>query len=125
MKAALAVACLCASFLSNANQLENHEVRLDILERDFIGLTNDVNRLDGMIAANAASAAMLLPPNYSGGLAFQFGTATYNTEGAAALGIVTGSDEYIMRTTISGSSGDNWEKLVYAFSLTISTSVFD
>lgn len=100
-------------------QLNQHADRLGLHDRQIAALQNDIERLDGAMAASAAHAS-LVNPRYAGTFTLGVGVGHYNGNNALAVGgIVNFDDKTAVKVTVSGSDQD-WSKPLVSASFNVS-----
>jgi len=76
-------------------------------------LQDDVDRLDGMIAASTALNSIVVVPNYNGTFHIGIGAGHYRGNNAVGLALQTGGKDFQIKATVAGSDADNFDDLVY------------
>ncbi|AUR89144.1 coil containing protein [Vibrio phage 1.121.O._10N.286.46.C4] len=110
-------------YTTTARSVKN-EQRIGKLEYQVQDLYQANERQDGMIAGVLAASTFEMPLQWDGSWAMQGAIGHYNGQNALALGAVHAGEGYAVRMAITGSDADDFSKLGYAASVTISTSLF-
>lgn len=111
-------------YSTTRRSLQNSK-RLDKVEYDVFGLKQDVQRLDGMVAAQQAANSIILPSNFNGDLALGIGVGQYNGHNGLSMGLVHDGGDYAVKVTVSGTDADNWNNLSYGASVNFTLGFFD
>ncbi|QJT70856.1 hypothetical protein GR7B_00058 [Vibrio phage vB_VcorM_GR7B] len=106
-----------ATLQKHGSRLSSLEGRMGKVENDIVGLKEDINRLDGMQAANAAANSIVMPSNYDGTLSFGVGVGHYRDHNGLALGAVHDGGNYAVKLTVAGTDADDWRDLQYGASI--------